>query len=116
MRQNPHVRICGGPGSATTLVYPTPDQHHPTIPDPVVHGRDLRAQGDAVHDQPSDDNRELRRPPCVRTAPRPSAYGVKVDADRSSRKNARTSPTNSSGSSLAAKWPPLGIMVKRLRL
>ena len=23
MRQNPHVRICGGPGSATTLVYPT---------------------------------------------------------------------------------------------
>ena len=25
MRQNPHVRICGGPGSATTLVYPTPD-------------------------------------------------------------------------------------------
>ena len=25
MRQNPHVRICGGPGSATTLVYPTMD-------------------------------------------------------------------------------------------
>ncbi len=25
MRQNPHVRICGGPGSATTLVYPTAD-------------------------------------------------------------------------------------------
>ena len=25
MRQNPHVRICGGPGSATTLVYPTPN-------------------------------------------------------------------------------------------
>ena len=24
MRQNPYVRICGGPGSATTLVYPTP--------------------------------------------------------------------------------------------
>ena len=23
MRQNPHVRTCGGPGSATTLVYPT---------------------------------------------------------------------------------------------
>ena len=29
MRQNPHVRICGGPGSATTLVYPTE-------PDPSV--------------------------------------------------------------------------------
>ena len=28
MRQNPHVRICGGPGSATTLVYPTARQHH----------------------------------------------------------------------------------------
>ncbi len=24
MRQNPHVRICGGLGSATALVYPTP--------------------------------------------------------------------------------------------
>ena len=31
MRQNPHVRICGGPGSATTLVYPT------------FFGRDARA-------------------------------------------------------------------------
>ena len=29
MRQNPHVRICGGPGSATTLVYPTPRWSHP---------------------------------------------------------------------------------------
>ena len=27
MRQNPHVRICGGPGSATTLVYPTAPTH-----------------------------------------------------------------------------------------
>ena len=27
MRQNPHVRICGGPGSATTLVYPTARRH-----------------------------------------------------------------------------------------
>ena len=26
MRQNPHVRICGGPGSATTLAYPTPER------------------------------------------------------------------------------------------
>ena len=26
MRQNPHVRICGGPGSATTLVYPTSER------------------------------------------------------------------------------------------
>ena len=26
MRKNPHVRICGGLGSATTLVYPTPER------------------------------------------------------------------------------------------
>ena len=25
---NPHVRICGGPGSATTLVYPTASRRH----------------------------------------------------------------------------------------
>ena len=31
MRQNPHVRICGGPGSATTLVYPT--DHPRAAPD-----------------------------------------------------------------------------------
>ena len=29
MRQNPHVRICGGPGSATTLVYPTGPERRP---------------------------------------------------------------------------------------
>ena len=31
MRQNPHVRICGGPGTATTLVYPTSlrERHSP---------------------------------------------------------------------------------------
>ena len=31
MRQNPHVRICGGPGSATTLVYPTVQLRHGKI-------------------------------------------------------------------------------------
>ena len=31
MRQNPHVRICGGPGSATTLVYPTPPALRETL-------------------------------------------------------------------------------------
>ena len=35
---------------------------------------------------------------------------------RTSRKNARRSSTYSAGSSLAAKWPPLGIIVKRTRL
>ena len=29
MRKNPHVRICGGLGSATTLVYPTVLGGHP---------------------------------------------------------------------------------------
>ena len=31
MRQNPHVRICGGPGSATTLVYPTTPRSRDTV-------------------------------------------------------------------------------------
>ena len=40
MRQNPHVRICGGPGSATTLVYPTTE-----APDAMPNEPD---QGDAI--------------------------------------------------------------------
>ena len=35
---------------------------------------------------------------------------------RRGRKNARTSSTNRSGSSMGAKWPPAGITVQRLRL
>ena len=30
MRKNSHVRICGGLGSATTLVYPTPHRRERT--------------------------------------------------------------------------------------
>ena len=36
MRQNPHVRICGGPGSATTLVYPTLHRWNGRITDRVA--------------------------------------------------------------------------------
>ena len=51
MRQNPHVRICGGPGSATTLVYPTGDQYdvwrlRPSVATPQTdqrHGQCARA-------------------------------------------------------------------------
>ena len=32
MRKNPHVRICGGLGSATTLVYPTVIRRERTPP------------------------------------------------------------------------------------
>ena len=39
MRQNPHVRICGGPGSATTLVYPTGRPH-----DGLAHDDPTRVQ------------------------------------------------------------------------
>ena len=43
MRQNPHVRICGGPGSATTLVYPTHRRYHESLnnltPADVYFGR-----------------------------------------------------------------------------
>ena len=37
MRKNPHVRICGGLGSATTLVYPTLERPevHIDVPDRV---------------------------------------------------------------------------------
>ncbi len=51
MRQNPHVRICGGPGSATTLVYPT------------QRGYDV---GDAASHSSSFDQR--RRPETFFTA------------------------------------------------
>ena len=35
MRKNPHVRICGGLGSATTLVYPT--ANHPGVSPVLSH-------------------------------------------------------------------------------
>src|SRR5258705_1073348 len=38
------------------------------------------------------------------------------DAQRSGRKKARTSSTSAFGSSIAAKWPPFGIMVQRCTL
>ena len=41
MRQNPHVRICGGPGSATTLVYPTVGRHLHRGP---IHNNALEAE------------------------------------------------------------------------
>ena len=40
MRQNPHVRICGGPGSATTLVYPTRE-----MAEAVQHGATAQCAG-----------------------------------------------------------------------
>ena len=36
MRQNPHVRICGGPGSATTLVYPTAGRPDIVVPEQPI--------------------------------------------------------------------------------
>ena len=52
MRQNPHVRICGGPGSATTLVYPTAGkggstkthQHHECREGEIFHGAFLHSR------------------------------------------------------------------------
>ena len=37
---------------------------------------------------------------------------VRQDGYRSVRKNSRTSPTNKSGCSNAAKWPPFGISLQ----
>ena len=42
MRQNPHVRICGGPGSETTLVYPT-DVLQQAFTGPLARGLSLIA-------------------------------------------------------------------------
>ena len=53
MRQNPHVRICGGPGSATTLVYPTTLRWQPNRLDTATRqdlAEDTRVQGIAVVD------------------------------------------------------------------
>ena len=36
MRKNPHVRICGGLGSATTLVYPTHDTQRVDVSLPLL--------------------------------------------------------------------------------
>ena len=49
MRQNPHVRICGGPGSATTLVYPTAPKREGEMLTAsrergVIGGREIDAQ------------------------------------------------------------------------
>ena len=39
MRKNPHVRICGGLGSATTLVYPTLAAAYAAHPERFVNGQ-----------------------------------------------------------------------------
>ena len=63
----------------------------------------------------SPANRRLRLRMAA-NQPQESAPFHGADSYRSSRKNPRRSSTYSSGSSLAAKWPPLGIIVKRTRL
>ena len=61
MRQNPHVRICGGPGSATTLDYPTRPCGALLGKDPTKHSEKrshaLQFQGPAevVHEQTMRD-------------------------------------------------------------
>ena len=63
MRQNPHVRICGGPGSATTLVYPTPlGEGHLRL---IVHEYVEHYQRERNH-QGLDDQLLQRPPPPVR--------------------------------------------------
>ena len=48
MRQNPHVRICGGPGSATTLVYLTPRHHDHALSGEWSDHRDCHVKPDLV--------------------------------------------------------------------
>jgi len=49
--------------------------------------------------------------PAIRPDP-----GAGMSGDQTSRPHARTSSTNSSGSSIAAKWPPRGMSRQRLML
>ena len=66
MRQNPHVRICGGPGSATTLVYPTVvcPRDQLSMPEAEGLGRD---QGVQVTEYPSPEARGVGEPETART-------------------------------------------------
>ena len=72
MRQNPHVRICGGPGSATTLVYPTEraeeNKPPPVEPNTGVSGDAAGAQHTeaAVHEKTKRLSYAVSRPPPAR--------------------------------------------------
>ena len=68
MRKNPHVRICGGLGSATTLVYPTAigagiavtGQISPAASVPGNGGRIMPSPGASVDTSKAAINRHLK--------------------------------------------------------
>ena len=66
MRQNPHVRICGGPGSATTLVYPTTDRRQRRRDSDHDLLDDRRLEADRLRDEDGGDlasaNQTMTRP------------------------------------------------------
>ena len=79
---NPHVRICGGPGSATTLVYPTLfhvlDAERPV--DRLV--REVNGQRAAGKDGPIVFRRHatIRQDSDEATRPRAIRVGLKIKA------------------------------------
>ena len=61
MRKNPHVRICGGLGSATTLVYPTARQRDAARPG-EDESEDHRGQGEQHRDETGRETRVEAEP------------------------------------------------------
>ena len=53
MRKNPHVRICGGLGSATTLVYPT-------VPPTKTASLSRRGARSGAHDRTNQEGEGAR--------------------------------------------------------
>ena len=86
MRQNPHVRICGGPGSATTLVYPTPPGRSDTygLPGGVPVGLVATCQSLLRGSGEAEGDREVKVDVvCVgteREAMPPRWFGAALDA------------------------------------
>ena len=83
MRQNPHVRICGGPGSATTLVYPTPrGRHrrpaHRTGPPPRATHHRISPPGNSSRPR-TGGRRVAGHRPSVRRGPHPVHRGAARD-------------------------------------
>ena len=90
MRQNPHVRICGGPGSATTLVYPTAAPTHRRPDHPyhvlVVPPRHPAGPGQHGEDEAARQARRLL-----------TAFQIAAPSVTARRKNRRSTPSTVSG-------------------
>ena len=101
MRKNPHVRICGGLGSATTLVYPTDDFRGKPVSAIAGHAVTLPAGGqvDCEHDSPAYRGRS-----AARWVPVGDGLTHKLTDLRSWLLNCRSSPAGESYGSQLTGW------------